>query len=163
MSILFSRKTSDAEADASPMRPVFGDPGSKAWFDTIAGERMAVLVHGGAVGGKFSIVESVASPGTATPMHTHREEEIFHVLEGVLTIRCDGRTIEAAPGAIVVVPAGAAHGWRNRGGVPVRMVVTFLPGGPEVMLAGLHRIDPAEIAPYVAGFGSRIVGPPIPA
>ena len=39
--------------------------------------------------GRYAIMENIAAPGTATPMHFHAEDEIFHVLEGTVTFSID--------------------------------------------------------------------------
>jgi len=50
------------------------------WFEAIPGEQLCIRVHGTQVNGRYAIMENIASPGTATPMHFHAEDEIFHIL-----------------------------------------------------------------------------------
>jgi quercetin dioxygenase-like cupin family protein len=76
-------------------------------------------------------MENIAAPGTATPMHFHAEDEIFHILEGTVTFSIDGDVFNASVGSIVVIPAGAQHAWRNRSNSPIRMLIFFSPGGVE--------------------------------
>lgn len=136
-------------------------PADTEWFDAIPGERLAIRVSGNEVGGRFSIFESVAQPGTTTPQHFHREDELFHVLEGTLRFLLDGKTVDAPAGTTVVVPAGAHHAWRNRSDRPVRMLVIFTPGGVEALFRQVAGLAPAEIAALAASFGTQVVGPPI--
>jgi len=42
------------------------------------------------VNGRYAIMENIAAPGTATPMHFHAEDEFFHILEGTVTFSIDG-------------------------------------------------------------------------
>ena len=51
------------------------------WFEAIPGEQLCIRVHGTQVNGRYAIMENIAAPGTATPMHFHAEDEIFHILE----------------------------------------------------------------------------------
>jgi mannose-6-phosphate isomerase-like protein (cupin superfamily) len=60
------------------------------WFEAIPGEQLCIRVHGTQVNGRYAIMENIAAPGTATPMHFHAEDEIFHVLEGTVTFSIDG-------------------------------------------------------------------------
>ena len=55
------------------------------WFEAIPGEQLCIRVHGTQVNGRYAIMENIAAPGTATPMHFHAEDEIFHILEGTVT------------------------------------------------------------------------------
>src|SRR6478752_8247971 len=54
------------------------------WFEAIPGEQLCIRVHGSQVNGRYAIMENIASPGTATPMHFHAEDEFFHILEARL-------------------------------------------------------------------------------
>ena len=47
------------------------------WFDAIPGEQLCIRVHGTQVNGRYAIMENIAAPGTATPMHFHAEDEFF--------------------------------------------------------------------------------------
>ena len=97
----------------------------------IPGEQLCIRVHGTQVNGRYAIMENVAAPGTATPVHFHAEDEIFHILEGTVTFSIDGDVFNASVGSIVVIPAGAHHAWRNRSNSPIRMSTFFSPGGVE--------------------------------
>lgn len=45
------------------------------WFEAIPGEQLCIRVHGTQVNGRYAIMENIAAPGTATPMHFHAEDE----------------------------------------------------------------------------------------
>ena len=131
------------------------------WFEAIPGELLCIRVHGTQVNGRYAMMENVASPGTATPMHFHAEDEIFQVLEGTVTFSIDGDVFDASVGSIVAIPAGAHHAWRNRSNAPIRMSTLFLPGGVEDLYPRLSGLSPQEMVTVVERFGSGIVGPPI--
>jgi quercetin dioxygenase-like cupin family protein len=49
--------------------------------------------------------------GTGAKLHRHPYPETFVVERGSVTFTVDGEEIEAVAGQIVIVPAGAAHGF----------------------------------------------------
>ena len=63
--------------------------------------------HGSSV--SFFIVDGREGDGPGP--HTHPYDETFVVLEGSATFTVDGRDVEAGAGTVVVVPAGAVHGF----------------------------------------------------
>ena len=117
--------------------PVVSHHDTIKWFEAIPGEQLCIRVHGTQVNGRYAIMENIAAPGTATPMHFHAEDEIFHVLEGTVTFSIDGDVFNASVGSIVVIPAGAHHAWRNRSNAPIRMWTFFSPGGVEELTPSL--------------------------
>jgi mannose-6-phosphate isomerase-like protein (cupin superfamily) len=146
--------------DAAPC-PVVSRTDKDGWFNAIPGETLKIRIPGSATGGAYAILESVVEPGYGPPLHFHREDEIFEVLEGVMTFQVvDGR-FEASPGTIVSVPAGVHHAWFNFGSAPVRMIVTFAPGGIEALFPQLGGMAPADIAKLAERYGTVIVGAPL--
>lgn len=145
---------------AAVVRSLVSD-GEEDWLATIPGESVRIRVPGTSVGGQYSIIESLALPMTGTPLHIHREDEVFHVLEGILTFDVAGKRFEAMPGTLVVVPAGVPHAWRNFGDKPTRSMVVFTPGGVETLFPQLANLTPSQVAELAARYGSAVVGPPI--
>jgi len=141
--------------------PIVSHHDTIKWFEAIPGEQLCIRVHGTQVNGRYAIMENIASPGTATPMHFHAEDEIFHILEGTVTFSIDGDVFNASVGSIVVIPAGAHHAWRNRSNAPIRMSTFFSPGGVEELYPKLVGLSLEELSTVVEPFGSGIVGPPI--
>jgi quercetin dioxygenase-like cupin family protein len=115
------------------------------WFDTMAGEKMAVRLHSRDVGGAFTIIEARVPPFIGPPLHFHKErEEIFEVLEGGFRFHCAGEEFDVAPGTTVVVPRNAVHGWVNLGPGPgpARLLFTFVPGGIDEFFPAIRRTPP---------------------
>jgi quercetin dioxygenase-like cupin family protein len=80
--------------------------------------------------GSFSLVEVVTAPGQGTPPHLQRDDaEAFYVLDGTYEFMKDGKIITAEAGAFVYIPRSVAHGFRNIGAAPARMLIINLPGG----------------------------------
>ena len=77
-------------------------------------------------GGRFSLIEELASRGAATPLHIHREDdETFYVLEGELTFYLDDdQPIPATAGSFVHVPGGAAHAFRVDSETACYLIIT---------------------------------------
>ena len=141
--------------------PIVSHHDTIKWFEAIPGEQLCIRVHGTQVNGRYAIMENIAAPGTATHIHFHAEDEIFHILEGTVTFSIDGDVFNASVGSIVVIPAGAHHAWRNRSNAPIRMATFFSPGGVEELYPKLVGLSLEELSSVVEPFGSGIVGPPI--
>lgn len=136
-------------------------PREADWVETLPGELLLVRVRAGDVGGRYSMVESVAAPGAASPAHYHAEDEVFQVLSGTMTFMLDGEIISAPEGSTVVIPAGVPHSWKNRTSTAVRVLATFTPGGVEAFLESLGGLAPDAIPAFAATFGTVVVGPPL--
>src|SRR5260370_16867456 len=65
--------------------PIVSHHDTIKWFEAIPGEQLRIRVHGTQVNGRYAIMENIAAPVTATPIHFHAEHEIFHILEGTGT------------------------------------------------------------------------------
>ena len=67
-------------------------------------------------GGGAGLFEGHVPPGEGPPLHVHRrEDEIFHIVEGRFRIWCGDRTWDVEPGAVVFLPKGVPHTFRNAG------------------------------------------------
>jgi len=90
------------------------------------------LVNSEDTGGAWSLVEVKEMPGYKTNLHRHNNtDEAFYVLEGMLTIKTNDKVSEYPAGSYVLVPRGTAHAQGNFGKVPVKVLITFTPGGFE--------------------------------
>jgi mannose-6-phosphate isomerase-like protein (cupin superfamily) len=98
----------------------------------VVDHRMTVLIAGEQTKNAYSVLEVFILPGGGTPPHIHhREDELFYLLEGDITILAGEQTVRASAGTCVHIPAGTVHTFRNEGGGPGRMVVTYTPAGFE--------------------------------
>jgi quercetin dioxygenase-like cupin family protein len=101
----------------------------------VLSELVTILLDGAETGGKYTMVESITQPKEGVPLlHTHPQQETFHVLEGNYEIY--GRDEEgnkyatpAPAGSIVHVPGGAPHGFLNVGDTPGKLLMTIEPAG----------------------------------
>jgi quercetin dioxygenase-like cupin family protein len=88
----------------------------------LQGNGVASRFEGKDHGATVSFFVSRFAPGEGPALHRHPYEETFIVEEGRATFAVDGKTIEARAGQVVVVPAGAAHGFVNSGPAILRQV-----------------------------------------
>jgi mannose-6-phosphate isomerase-like protein (cupin superfamily) len=76
----------------------------------------------------FGIIE--IAPGRELQAHVHdAEDDAFYIVEGELTFLHEEETVSAPPGTFVLIPPGVAHGFRNDGSAPVRMLNIHAPAG----------------------------------
>lgn len=156
-----NQATTPSHNPALTVQPLVSHRRDTEWFQAIPGERLSIRVLSASVGGQFSILESYSAPGTATPIHTHLEDEVFHILSGAPTFMIGGEIFESAPGSIIVIPAGTPHGWKNRTREEAHMLAIFRPGGVEELFTRIAGLAPDDIARVAAEYGSVVVGPPI--
>jgi quercetin dioxygenase-like cupin family protein len=147
-------------SDETALRGI-ANHGDGSWFSAVPGETMQIRIRSGEVDGRFTIIESLVQPGVAVPLHRHREDEIFHVLEGVVTFDLDGRRLEGRPGTIVVAPANLPHRWANFGPGPARLMATLTPGGLEGFFEELSAAGFDALPEIVARYGTVVLGPPL--
>lgn len=89
-------------------------------FTVKAGERQTT--NGAAV------LEYVTRKGEEPEAHTHpTEDEMFYVLEGRLSFKCDAQRFEVEPGGFAFLPHGVEHGYTIRSDGPVRLLVITAP------------------------------------
>jgi quercetin dioxygenase-like cupin family protein len=63
-----------------------------------------------------------AAPGRTVAMHRHPYPEVFLIQDGEATFTVDGEEMAARGGQVIVVPAGASHGFHVTGDRPLEMV-----------------------------------------
>jgi mannose-6-phosphate isomerase-like protein (cupin superfamily) len=132
---------------------------SGPWYEGTHGERIAVRVSSLDTNGAYAIVESIAAPGCATPMHLYRNEaEHFVIIAGSYRIAIGEKIFEASAGPSITLPKGVPHSWRNISHEPGRMVVILTPGGFEQTI---RDSPPEKLEEVAARYGCYIVGPPV--
>jgi mannose-6-phosphate isomerase-like protein (cupin superfamily) len=98
----------------------------------IVDHRMTVLISGEQTNNAYAVLEAFILPGGGPPPHIHhREDELFYVLDGDITIFAGEQTVRASDGTCVHIPLGAVHTFKNEGSRPARMLVTYTPAGVE--------------------------------
>ena len=123
-------------------------------------------------GGRFALVEQLASGGLATPLHVQPEDdEAFYILEGEVTFYLEeGLPIPASAGSFVHVPRGVPHAYRVNSETARMLVLTtprherfFRAAGEPARARTLPSEGPPDIEKAEAAaqeFGVDILGPP---
>ncbi|MGV6875971.1 cupin domain-containing protein [Pseudochelatococcus sp. B33] len=99
-------------------------------------------------------------PGSFVPTHIHEtQDEILHILEGVMEFELEGRTIKAGAGDTVSLPMDIAHALYNRSDAVARALVVVSPSGRmyDYMIAISGLNDPAEVVRLGAEHEIRFV------
>ena len=89
-------------------------------------------LEGARYGLRTSIFRAQVVPGSGPDPHTHPYDEIFVIEQGQGRFQVGSTFIDAEGGDIVIVPAGAAHGFVNTGTGNLRHVAIH-DGAPRVI------------------------------
>ena len=93
--------------------------------------------------GQFGLFEFVMQPGSmgASP-HIHKQlTEMFYVVEGLVEMVLSDRTVQAQPGAFILVPENTPHGFSNPGQTPAKLLIMFCPADArEKYFVGLAEL-----------------------
>jgi len=98
------------------------------WFADTLGR---VLVGGEETDGRSCVVEVSGGRGSMPPLHVHHvDDEIFHVLDGEITVYHGADVVRLSPGDTVLAPRGVPHTYRIESEM-ARVLVTGTPAGFE--------------------------------
>jgi mannose-6-phosphate isomerase-like protein (cupin superfamily) len=132
-----------------------------------------VKVSGDQTGEAWSMVEIVGPRGDMPPLHVHhREDEVFYVLEGRMTLFVGNEQIELTDGDCAFAPRGVPHVYRVDS-ERARWLGIASPAGFERFVAeaavparelelprGEPVVEPERLNAIAAGYGIEILGPP---
>mgnify|MGYP001239254321 CR=1 FL=1 len=97
------------------------------------------LADGDETADSYSISEwwlEAKQPGPGA--HSHEaNDDIFYVLEGVMTFLIGERKIEAAKGTFLRAPAGVVHDFENNSNARAGVLNIYIPGGFEQEMPGI--------------------------
>jgi uncharacterized protein (TIGR02118 family) len=120
------------------VRSVAPDCGDGYWFGDA---RMTIKARASLSG--TTIIEMLLPAGATAPLHIHENlDDTFVILEGQLTVWCDGETFALHPGAYAQLPRGVPHSILADGG-PVRALL-------------VHATD--EMADFIEAIGTPLSG-----
>ncbi|MGW0737803.1 quercetin 2,3-dioxygenase [Streptomyces sp. NPDC002851] len=95
------------------------------------GALMRFKAVGEDTGGQFWLAEQISDKGYASPLHRHtREDELFIVLDGELTVGVGDKTLETGPGAMAYAPRHLPHQFRVES-EKARFLILTTPAGFE--------------------------------
>jgi quercetin dioxygenase-like cupin family protein len=127
-----------------PMNVIAPDAGRAWWW---FGQLAKVKAGADETHGRYTLVEILAPPHYATPLHRHhREDEAFWVLEGETTFEVGGEPVEGPPGTYLVAPRGVQHRL-HAGASGARLLFLFTPGGFERLIEATSVVAPEPTIP----------------
>ena len=88
-----------------------------------------IIEDGSTTSHRLGMAEIVLAPHTTgPPQHRHeRHDEGFYVVSGTVRFTSGGRSFDAPPRTLVMVPPGAPHTFANPGQEPAVILNTFTP------------------------------------
>jgi quercetin dioxygenase-like cupin family protein len=117
-----------------------------------------------ATDGRCAMGEVRLPPLTSGPnLHTHtREDELFYVLDGVLTVQIGDQLHDIESGGLAWGARGTPHAYANRGAEPLHIMIMWMPGGVEQLFLDMDAYlrsvsgtpDPEAIAALQARYGA---------
>jgi quercetin dioxygenase-like cupin family protein len=114
-------------------RPAVVETAEPLWF---LGTLARVLIDGATTGGRFALIDLTLPQGASPPVHSHPQDETFHILEGEMTVWVDDARHSCGSGAVVFAPAGHPHSFRV-GSDTARIVILSTPAGIEDYIRAL--------------------------
>ena len=83
-------------------------------------------------GGSIGIFEGISPPADGPPRHIHYgSDELFYILDGEFLFLVGERQENVSAGTYVFVPRGMVHAYKAVGTEQGRLLMAFIPGGPE--------------------------------
>ena len=79
-------------------------------------------------------------PGQRLPEHRHDREEVFHVLDGRLTVSLDGEETDLHDGDTVMIPPGVSH--FSYVGDHAAVLLAVMPVGTVMIRPDGERVSP---------------------
>lgn len=152
---------------------VLPGPAEPLWF---LGTLVRIQLEGSQTGGRFSLFEIVLPRGAAPPLHSHRQDETFHVVDGEFTVWVGESPRTCGPGGVIFAPAGTPHTFRVESDT-ARVVGLSTPAGIEEYFKALGeparwpwlpppaegpRVPPERIEAVERELGIVRHGPPPP-
>jgi quercetin dioxygenase-like cupin family protein len=144
-------------------------PASLWFIDGLA----RIHVSGDETDGRYTLVEVEAPEGDMPPLHVHHEEdEVFHVLDGEITLFLPGREVHLAAGDTFRAPQDVPHTYRVESPA-ARWLVFCSPAGFDGFVRAVSEpaaaeelpprgrpFDPAALAAAAMERGIELLGPP---
>jgi quercetin dioxygenase-like cupin family protein len=113
----------------------------------VANDLIIIRITGADTQDAYSIFEIVSLPqGGPSGLHSHPQQQTLYIIEGVFVIsmvpRAALQTLRISSGAIVHIPAGVPHTFKNVGVSPGRLLAILAPAGLEHFLAEVGEPAP---------------------
>ncbi|MEO7335886.1 MAG: cupin domain-containing protein [Caldimonas sp.] len=127
------------ENDPTSRKPVILGPGAGRAYPM--GRIGAIFkADGDETASRYSVSEWWLDAHTQGPgAHSHAEDDVFYVLDGVMSLRVGDAWIDAARGSFVLVPGGVVHDFENRSDRRAGVLNLSVPGPFEPEMPGIAQ------------------------
>src|SRR5215471_2761069 len=103
-----------------------------------------IHVSGEETEGRYSLLENHVPQGDMPPLHVHHDEdEVFHVLDGEVTLFLPGQEVALTAGETFRAPRGIPHTYRVESST-ARLLVFCAPARFEGFVRAVSEPAPAE-------------------
>lgn len=128
-----------SESDDSSRKPVILGPGEGRSYPM--GRIAAVFkADESETESRYSISEWWLEPHTQGPgVHSHPEDDIFYVIEGIMSVFVGEAWTHATKGSFILIPGGVPHDFENRGDVRAGVLNLSIPGAFEPLMPDIVR------------------------
>ena len=115
--------------------------------------------------GRYDQAVTITLPQVGPPEHSHQQDELLYILEGVYRVKLGEHVFTASTGTSVRIPGGVSHAWRSL--TTGKMLVTFLPGGLREFFEGMRplylapQLDRQALTTLATRNGLVVTGPPL--
>lgn len=125
-------------------------------FDAESGEHVlflgaviTIVADGTATDGALTVTTIDAPPGYENNLHAHPPNEMFHVLDGEMTLYVDEEPYRLTAGATGFVPSNRPHGFRVSEAGPLSVLAVFAPAGmADFFREAGTTVDSRELPEY---------------
>jgi mannose-6-phosphate isomerase-like protein (cupin superfamily) len=123
--------------DKEQRKPIVLNPGEGRLYPM--GRISALFKADGAeTAGRYSISEWWLDSRTQGPgAHCHDEDDVFYVVEGVMSFLVGDEWLDAPKGSFVLIPAGVVHDFENRSAAGAGVLNFSAPGNFEKAMPGI--------------------------
>ncbi|HEY7598047.1 MAG TPA: cupin domain-containing protein [Actinophytocola sp.] len=139
------------------------------------GSLVVFKATGADTGGQYWLAELSCNRGYGSPVHVHsREDELFQILDGEMSIEVGDEKYHAKPGASVFLPRNVPHSYKAESdtvkalvlGTPAGYENWFVETGTPAERLEVPAFDPSTFPDFGAviastqKYGGQVLGPP---
>lgn len=139
------------------------------------GSLVVFTATGADTDGQYWLAELSCNRGYGSPVHVHgNEDELFHILEGEMSIEVGGQLFHATPGSSVFLPRNVPHSYKAESdtvktlvlGTPAGYEGWFFETGTPAERLEIPAFDPSTFPDFGAimastqKYGGQVLGPP---
>lgn len=129
----------------------------------VMGDNQTIKLSGKDTNGLYTLIEQNNDPGIGIPPHVHEnEDEVFHVLEGLVEMSIGDQKTTLEAGDVIFCPKGIPHSWRVVGEQRSKAMLSIFPAGLEGMFEELSQLpagppDLEKVGQICGMYGLRFV------